>query len=333
MIDKECAEMAVEVLLAQRGMGMTEAIIVAWYVKEGDWVEEGDVLLEVESSKATEEINAPASGTVAEIRFEEGDEVEVGEVLAIIRGADESEIDVPSEPREKPQEQPEEEAVQLSPDTVPLTTIRRLTAERMWQSLQTTAQLTLHTEVDVAAAVERREALKVDAGITYTDILVWVVARALRNHPVVNGAWSEEGILISEGVNVGVAVALEEGLIVPVVKDADQKSLVEIHQEVAALIDRARAGKLTAEELSEGTFTITNLGMHRVDHFTPILNPPETAILGVGRIVRKPVAYGDGVSVRPVVGLSLTFDHRVVDGAPAAAFLDDLCAELEKATF
>lgn len=325
--------MTVEVLLAQRGMGMSEATIVAWYVEEGDRVEEGDLLLEVESSKATEEINAPASGIVAEIKFEADDEVEVGEVLAIIREADEPEIETPSEAKEELQEQPVPQAEPAPTDTLPLTTIRRLTAERLWHSLQATAQLTLHTEVDVTSAVERREALKVEAGITYTDILVKVVAGALRDHPIVNGTWSDEGIVLSKSINIGVAVALEEGLTVPVVKDADQKSLLQIHQELAAFVDSARNGKLTAEELSGGTFTITNLGMYRVDHFTPILNPSETAILGVGRIVKKPAVFEDQLAIRSILGLSLTFDHRVVDGAPAAAFLDEICAALEEANF
>ena len=325
--------MATEVLLPQRGMGMSEATIVAWYVEEGDRVKEGDLLLEVESSKATEDINSPSSGIVTEIRFQTGEEVEVGTVLAIISFADEVADEVVVEREKEPGSQPTAGSLPTLGGSVPLTRIRRLTAERMRQSLQNTAQLTLQTEVDVTAAVERREVLKEEAGTTYTDILVAVVAQALRDHPAVNGTWTDEGIRLSEQINVGVAVALEEGLIVPVVKDADQKALSQIHQEVAALVDKARNGKLSTEELSGGTFTITNLGMYRVDHFTPIVNPPETAILGVGRIVKKPAVFEDQISIRSLMGLSLTFDHRVVDGAPAAAFLDDICAVLEEAAF
>jgi len=136
-----------------------------------------------------------------------------------------------------------------------------------------------------------------------------------------NSTLEKDQIKIFEDVNVGVAVATEAGLVVPVIHNADRKSLKEVSSALKELVEKAREGKLTREKLSGGTFTVTNLGMFGVDVFTPIINPPETAILGVGRIVEKPVVVGKEIVVKPVMHLSLSFDHRVVDGVPAAQFL------------
>lgn len=326
--------MATEVRLPQRGMGMSEAIIVEWHVAEGDYVDEGDILVEYESSKVTEEIFAPASGVVSRILYEIDDEVEVGEVLAVIAGADgEIEADTAAETDADTGTDADGEPADADSDTIAVTGIRRRTAKRMMESLQNTAQLTLETEIDVTATVEKREALKAGTGITYTDILVKIVADVLCDHPLLNAVWNDDTITLPADINIGVAVALEDGLIVPVVHNADAKSLAEIHHEVADMADRARDDALSAEELADGTFTITNLGMYRIDHFTPIINPPQTGILGVGRIRSTPAEHDGEIALRSMLGLSLTFDHRVVDGAPAAAFLDAVCERLEAAEF
>jgi uncharacterized protein YndB with AHSA1/START domain len=159
--------------------------------------------------------------------------------------------------------------------------------------------------------------------------LLDALARALKEHPRLN-AWVEgEGIRLLRAIHIGVAVALEEGLIVPVVHDADRKSLREIAQETQRLAQHAREGKLTREEVTESTFTVSNLGIYGVDAFTPIVNPPEVAILGIGRIIEKPARGLQGVEWRKMLTLSLTFDHRAVDGAPAAAFLQAVYKQLE----
>jgi pyruvate dehydrogenase E2 component (dihydrolipoamide acetyltransferase) len=152
-------------------------------------------------------------------------------------------------------------------------------------------------------------------------VLIKAVAKALTEHSIMNSTLEKDQIKIFEDVNVGVAVATTAGLVVPVIHNADRKSLKEVSSALKELVEKAREGKLTREELSGGTFTATNLGMFGVDVFTPIINPPETAILGVGRIVEKPVVVGKKIVVKPVMQLSLSFDHRVVDGAPAAQFL------------
>jgi pyruvate dehydrogenase E2 component (dihydrolipoamide acetyltransferase) len=209
---------------------------------------------------------------------------------------------------------------------IPMTGIRQIIAERMHLSLQTTASVTLNTEVDVTELVELRTWLnqKLSAKaikLTYTDLLVKIVAHALREHPRLNATLKDDGIHLIDEINIGVAVALEDGLIVPVVKRAEQKGLSVISQEIKAFAEKARQHQLTPGDLRGGTFTVTNLGMYGVDTFTPIINPPECAILGVGRIVKKPVVHQDEIAIRSMVALSLSFDHQIVDGAPAAQFL------------
>ncbi|HEX2032630.1 MAG TPA: dihydrolipoamide acetyltransferase family protein [Chloroflexota bacterium] len=227
--------------------------------------------------------------------------------------------------------------------TIKLEGMRRVIAERMHQSLQLGAQLTLTTEADATALVELRTHLLPAAKVyghrppTYTDLLVKLVARTLPAHPLLNSSLRGEGeareIVEWQEINIGVAVTLEQGLLVPVIRQADQKPLQQISQELAELAERARAGRLSMDDLQGGTFTITNLGQVEIDAFTPIVNPPQCAILGVGRIAKKPAVYQDQVVPRHMVSLSLTFDHRIVDGYPAGAFLRDVKRAIETPSF
>ncbi len=222
--------------------------------------------------------------------------------------------------------------------TVPVKGIRGVIVRRMAESVHTTARVTLVTEVDATELVALREQLKAKYteawGFApgYNDLLALIVASALREFPYMNARLSEEGQVIEQlkAVNLGLAVDTERGLLVTVIRDADQKGLRQFGAEFRELVERARTGKNTPEELSGGTFTITNLGMYRVDAFTPVINLPEAAILGVGRIAPRPVARGDAVVVRKMMTLSLVFDHRLVDGAPAARFLDFICELIEE---
>jgi pyruvate dehydrogenase E2 component (dihydrolipoamide acetyltransferase) len=204
---------------------------------------------------------------------------------------------------------------------LPLRGMRKVIAERMHKSLQGSAQLTITTEVDVTQLIDRRQEVQREFNATYTDFIIQACAHALKQHPRMNAALDSEAIHLQEQISVGVAVALDEGLIVPVIHDTDKKSLKDIAQEARGLAEKARAGKLALEEVSGGTFTVSNLGMYGVDGFTPILNTPQTGILGVGRIVEKPIIYRGEIAKRSMMVLSLTFDHRVIDGAPAGAFL------------
>jgi pyruvate dehydrogenase E2 component (dihydrolipoamide acetyltransferase) len=214
-------------------------------------------------------------------------------------------------------------------ETIPLSGARGTIARRMHDSLHSMAQLTLHTEADVTELVALRESLKAHTPLTYTDLIVRACALALRQHPRLNATLEGETIRLLPQINIGLAVALDDGLIVPVIAAADQKSLADLAQLRTRLAERARAGQLTKEEISDGTFTVTNLGNYDIDAFTPIINPPEAAILGVGRIIEKVVIYQGKIAQRAMITLSLTFDHRLVDGAPAAAFLQTIQQLLE----
>ena len=216
---------------------------------------------------------------------------------------------------------PSETVVKMSP-------IRQVTARKMMESIHDSAQLTLHTRADATALVAAREGLKPRLEVSFTDLLIKAVAEVLKEYPDLNSYMEGTEIHLVKSIHIGVAVSLESGLVVPVVRDAGRKSLAEISVETRRLVERARAGKLTEEDLSGGTFTITNLGMYGIDYFTPILLPPQTAMLGVGQIREEPGREQEHVVWRFVMPLSLTLDHRVVDGAPAAVFLRALSAKL-----
>jgi pyruvate/2-oxoglutarate dehydrogenase complex dihydrolipoamide acyltransferase (E2) component len=205
---------------------------------------------------------------------------------------------------------------------IPLAGVRRVIFKHMHLSLATQAQITLHTEASAEALIRLRRRLSAEGlKVSFNAVLVKVIARALRHHPLINSSVEGDTIKLWRQVHVGVAMDLGKGLIVPKVRNADAKSIHEISTEIDRLVESARAGRLTLDELTIGTFTLTNLGAWDIDGFTPIVNHPESAILGVGRIVEKPVARNGQVVIEPRLALSLTFDHRIIDGSPGAAFL------------
>jgi pyruvate dehydrogenase E2 component (dihydrolipoamide acetyltransferase) len=214
----------------------------------------------------------------------------------------------------------------------PLAGLRAIVAERLSSSWQERPHVSLTTEADATNLISARQQAMAETGakVSYDALLVALVARALYEHPHVNVRLTERGIEHLSQVNVGVAVDTERGLVVPVVRNAAVKSLPQIQQTLGELVERALAGRSLPDDLTGGTFTITNLGMFEIDAFSPIINPPESAILGVGRIVAKPVAVERQVVVRDMVTLSLSFDHRLVDGAPAARFLQRLKKLVER---
>jgi pyruvate/2-oxoglutarate dehydrogenase complex dihydrolipoamide acyltransferase (E2) component len=234
-----------------------------------------------------------------------------------------------------PAEMPAREGVR---SVIPLEGMRKRIFTHMHQSLQETAQMTLTCEVDATQLVRLRESLlrryeKEDLRITYNDILVRILARSLLVHPEINASVEGDQIVQWEGIHIGVAMELEDGLIVPVVRDADRLSIVQIHHRLQDLFQRARQKRLLLDEIKGGTFTLTNLGHLGIDAFTPILNRPESGILGVGRIVKRPVVIPgpeDRVEIRSCMTLSLTVDHRIIDGAPAARFLRTVAACIEE---
>jgi pyruvate dehydrogenase E2 component (dihydrolipoamide acetyltransferase) len=216
-------------------------------------------------------------------------------------------------------------------ETIPLRSVRAVIAERMARSAATTAPVTLTAEADATALVELRRQLAQDGvDVSYNDLFLYILGRALRDQPQLNASLEGDAIVVWRRIHIGLAVDTERGLLVPVVHDVDRKGLAQIAGETRALVERARAGGCTPDELHGGTFTLTNLGMAGIDAFTPIINLPECAVLGVGRIKLQPALVDDEVVGRHMVWLSLTFDHRLVDGGPAARFLQHVVQFVER---
>ena len=393
--------MATEVILPRLGQGMESGTIVRWLKSEGEPVQKGEPLFELDTDKVTQEVEAEAAGVLLKIAVAEG-EVPVGQTVAFIGAEGE---DVPSvaasapAPKEeaKPadpepvQEAPQQEAaattngrLKASPlarrlarergvdlssvrgtgpegrivaedveraeaggppppgvapaavpagetERIPLSNVRKTIARRLteaWQipvfQLQTSADMTRANAL-VAKLRERDP----DVRITVTDVLTKVCARALMRHREVNAEFTEDAIFLHPSANVGLAVAAPQGLVVPVIRSAERLSLSEIPRIRADLVGRARENKLRAEDIEGGTFTISNLGMYAVESFTAVLNPPQAAIVAVGATEERVVPVDGGTAVRPMLTLTATFDHRAVDGAPAAAFLHTLKESLE----
>ena len=222
-------------------------------------------------------------------------------------------------------------------EVVPLTSIRRTIAERMQQSFQESPHIALTVDVDMTAAEAMRKQLNQQADklgqpkITVTALMIKVVAWALVRNPYINASFNGDSILLWKDVNIGVATALEQGLVVPVLKSPDRLGVSEINMRLIELADRARQSRLKLDDVQGGTFTISNLGMFGIRQFRAVINPPESAILAVGTVVRQPVVVDeqDHVEVRPMVSLTLSADHRVIDGVVAARFLSDLVIGLE----
>ena len=319
--------MDIEVILPKFGWTMEEALITDWLKQVGDRVEEDEPLFVIETDKANQEVPSPATGILREILFSRGETVPVGEIIAYLTQEEVSaEAAQPVSPQESP---PSAEEQMGALYTVPVAGLRGVIAERMTTSLQSSAQLTLTTEVDLTATAAKRSDV-----ISPTAIIVQVAARLLADHLLLNSYLVEDSIHVWAQRNVGIAVALPEGgLLVPVIRNADQKSAAELSEEISALSDQACSGSLPAAALSNGTFTVTNLGMYGIDAFTPILDPPQSAILGVGRWVEKPGIWDGKIVPRTYTVLSLTIDHRVIDGAPAAAFLQEMSQALFEGNF
>ncbi len=208
---------------------------------------------------------------------------------------------------------------------VPLTAMRKTIAERMVRSRQISAHVVTFFEVDFSGVGTVREG----RGLTYLPFVIHAVARAMKNFPILNSSWGEQGILLKREIHMGIAVALEDGLLVPVVRHADRKGVVQLAKEAADLAERARTKRLSPEEVQGGTFTITNHGGTGSLFSTPIIHQPQIAILGVGAVQKRAIVLNDAIAIRPMGYLSLSFDHRVIDGATADRFMSKVKEYLE----
>ena len=405
--------MVTKVIMPKLGMVMKEGLVVLWHAEEGDRIEAGKLLLEIESDKVTTEIEAPASGIVRKIIVRADEIVPCGTVVGIIADTEDEEIPgldglvaesrsvamtreqweerhALKEAGEEAGAGEREERLRISPaarklarehgvdpsriegtgprgrivrddvmraaeerrkrpafavegerpgETVPITRLRRSIADNMARSAHSVARVVHFVEVDMTRAVdyrnENRESFEreVEAELSYNVLLLKATASAMREDPVLNVSLRDDGIRRHSDVNVGLAVALEEGLITVSIKQADRKSLRLLARESAALIEKARAGRLQVDDVTGNSITISSLGGFDIDSFTPIVNLPEAAILGVGSVVDRAVVRSGKIEVAPIMKLSLSFDHRIVDGAPAARFLQLLKRRLETLDF
>jgi 2-oxoisovalerate dehydrogenase E2 component (dihydrolipoyl transacylase) len=221
-------------------------------------------------------------------------------------------------------------------EVVPVSPVRRTIAQRMAQSAFSAPHAWLSLEVDVSSLVRLREGMKEEfrrregVDLTYVPFVIKAATEALREHPILNSAWSEEGIVLKKRIHIGLAVGAEEGLVVPVIRDADQLSIAGLTHAVQKLTDRARVGRLSLEDVQGGTFTVNNTGAFGSQVSMPIINPGQAAIVSMEAIVKKPVVVGDAIAIRHTINLCLSFDHRVLDGAVAGGFLQAMKKRLEE---
>lgn len=385
--------MAEKIVMPRLGLAMEEGKIARWLKEIGDSIEEGEMLLEVESDKVVMEVESTDSGILAKILVAEGERAKVNSPIAIITAPGEEYVEEEEQEIEKPLAICEEKKVDNSlksvtdgnrilatpaakavarargvdlslvkskkgkrivksdvyefledintsnpykeegfcEEYVKLTGKRAVSAKRMAESSLSTAPVTYTCEVDAENIIALRKLLKDEiqketgVKITYTDILVKLVAVALTKHPECNAWYDEEqGIMLKQSVNMGIAVDAPDGLVVPVIKDVQNKSLVQIAVERNELVQKGREGRLRMEDITGGTFTISNLGTRCVGFFSPIINIPQVCIIGVGKMEEKPIISGEEIKKGTVLHLSLVFDHRAMEGVPAAEFFDSV---------
>ena len=421
--------MATDVIMPALGVAQEKGTLLYWLKTEGQSVAKGEPLMEIETDKATVEIEAPASGILTNVTASAGDEIPVGNKIAVILAP--GEVAAPAalrESRPHPRPLPEGEGIReeravperegiseegpLSPEqgagdnhplpvgegrgegrsavrgkvpaspaakriakekgidlaslkgsgpegavlaedvvraagteaaapggppkikeTVQLTPMRRIVGERMTKSKQTAPHFYLSMEADMTEISRRRNALKEKGESlvpSINDFILGACARALRDSPSLNASFTDHGVEIYSDINIGIAVALEEGLVVPVIRNADRLSLQELAKQSRELAEKAQKKKLFPLDYEGGTFTVSNLGMFGVDNFVAIINPPQCAILAIGQVALRVVPHGEGIAVRPIMTMSLSADHRVVDGAIAARFLQEVKRLLER---
>lgn len=423
--------MPTNVILPALGIAQDTGKIIEWLKAEGETVTEGEALVTVETDKAAVDLEAPASGVLAQVSAQVGDEVPVARVIAVIlspnevsggaalsrqsvappsaqaalpepasipavrpalvaatadaapqshngrrasspkarRIAEERGIDVaalrgsgpggvvlaadvlaaspasrpapaaangvshaPQTPRAERAVSAATNSAERAPASLGVSTAWRLMAERTTESWTSVPHFFLVREVNASKLIARRARAVQQAAesVTYTDLLVAIVAESLRAHPRLNAHWANGAIVANDEVNVGIAVATEDGLIVPVIHQADDLSLRGIAKQRTDLVARAQAGQLRLGDLQGGTFTISNLGMYGIDAFNAIINPPQAAILAVGRIAERVVPVNGQPAVQPMMTLTLSCDHRVIDGARGARFLDHVARLIEE---
>jgi pyruvate dehydrogenase E2 component (dihydrolipoamide acetyltransferase) len=348
-----------ELTLPLLGDVMTEGTVARWLQPDGAEVREGEPLYEIETDKVSLTVDAPLSGRLEQV-VAEGETVPVGALVGRVVASAQPLISLlparqrGTETRATPAARRlarrlgvdlrqigdgrrlrEADVLQHAPtrEAVPLAGRRKVIAERMRTSLQQTAQVTVSMEVDMTDALQLRNQLKQllteDRQPTITDLVIRASVLALREHPALNATLQDGQLHLHRDIHVGIAVDADDGLIVPVLHDAQTLALLTLAERTRELIHRTRDNALSPDDVQGGTFTVTSLGPHGVDFFTPILNPPQVAILGIGRVYSKLVLTAGQVGERQSMYLNFSFDHQAVDGAPAARFLQNVKRMLE----
>ena len=384
--------MATKVIMPALSPGQETGILLEWFKQEGETIEKGELLMEVETDKANVEVEAEATGILSNISVQPGDEIHVGKVIAIILSEGESapeslnddsstQTDVTenevkhhsgnSEKMEsietvsknkiaaspKVKQYAKKEGLNLSSvkgsgpggailmeDVLAIQSTAEkednnfqtgkgwlLMADRLTESWTSAPHFSIVRNIDATNLAAHKKETKANssANITFTDLLVKYSASSLKEHPRVNASLIDGKLIKNLAINIGIAVATEDGLIVPVIHNADELSLEEITESRKELVARTQEGKLRSGDLDAGTFTISNLGMFDVDSFNAIINPPQSAILAVGRIIDQVVPMDGKPVIRPMLTINLSFDHRVIDGARGAHFLQTLSNLIE----
>ena len=346
--------MITPILVPKLGMTQADITVVKWSIGDGEPVAKGETVVTIETAKVTYEVEAPAPGMVFVLkRIKE--KVKIGETLGVVAESREEfegyQADLPQKPESDSDtlfdDMDEENGVNLSfededeemgdyalppvdvgdrkvLERIPFIGMRRTIADNLHASLQTGAQLTLVSETDMTELAHHRKGLLLDypdTKITFVDMLVKIMAFSLKDVPVINSSIVGDEIICWGEYNIGVAMALDGGLVVPVIRNVDKKSLVKVSREIKSLAKKARNNQLTPEHFDGGTFTFSSGGKVETDIITPIIKPPENAIMAIGKIGPRPAVHEGKLAIRTMTHLCLTHDHRAVDGVPASLFL------------
>ena len=341
--------MATTIEMPQMGFDMQEGTVVRWLKGEGDSVDRGEVIAEIETDKAVVEMEAVAGGVLKKIVVGEGTTVPVGALIGVITGPDEemppleslqasaasapmsgadgagtAEASVPAMPPNAPPDG----------ERLPLSRMRQVIASRTSRSMREAPHFYVTSEIDMGKAIDFRrdfnDTLPEGVRVSVSDLIIKACARAIEKYPNFNAYFQDNHLVTSPHINIGIAVALDQGLIIPSILDCQDRDLVNIAQASKDLIERAHGGTLKAGEYTGGTFAISNLGMYDVDSFTAIIYPPNAAVLAIGSVKEKPVVKGGQITVARMMKVTLSIDHRVVDGAGGAQFLQEVKRLLER---
>ena len=338
-------ETTMDIIVPTLGESIVEATVSKWLKQEGDYVDVDEPIVELETDKVTLEVPANISGLIEKVIISEGETVEVGQILGSLKEGEKkpssSKQDVQSEQEtaKNLSIEPEKEIkkdlevsdqnlnTSKQEERVPMSRLRKAIAKRLKEAQNNAAMLTTYNEVDMTEVMKIRSNFQLDfekkhsVKLGFMSFFVKASIEALKEFPAVNAEINNEEIIYKNYYNIGVAVGTSEGLVVPVLKNAEHMSFPEIEKNIVSFGTKARDGSITISDMSDGTFTISNGGIYGSLMSSPILNPPQSGILGMHKIQKRPIAINDKIEIRPMMYLALSYDHRIIDGREAVSFL------------